>query len=176
MSKYNPLADRLAAHAGDEWGASFSELEAVLGFPLPKAAQTGRAWWVNDPARSHSRAWAGQGWEVGDVDHATRRVVFRRGASAAALAQAADLRPIADRPPADALQPPLVRAAPEAPVAPAARGGEVQPAAMREAAESASAKMHANRKLGAGAIVAAGVALAAGLGAMLLRGGNRRGK
>lgn len=95
MSKYQLLSDHLAARAGDEWPASFSELEAVLGFPLPKAARAGRAWWANDPDKSHSRAWAAHGWEVGAVDHAAERVVFRRGAaSGRALVQAAALQPL----------------------------------------------------------------------------------
>ncbi|CAN7425918.1 hypothetical protein LJR219_002744 [Phenylobacterium sp. LjRoot219] len=156
MSKYNPLADRLAAHTGDEWGASFSELEAVLGFALPKAAQSGRGWWGNDPDKSHSRAWAAQGWVVGDVDHATQRVVFRRGAgSGVILTQAAGLKP----------QP--------APASPPA-AAEIQPPVLREAAEAASAKMHRNRALGGTAIVTAGVAVLAGLGAMVMRGVLRR--
>jgi len=164
MSKYNPLAERLAAHTGDEWGASFSELEAVLGFPLPKAAQIGRAWWTNDPAKSHSRAWAAQGWEVGDVDHSARRVVFRRGVvSPPALMRAATVEPLPPTEPAPAAAP-----------APAPTS-EVQPPVLREASEAASAKMHRNRTLGAGALVA-GVAMVAGIGAMLLRGGRRRRK
>jgi hypothetical protein len=96
MSKYEPLSAHLAGAAGDEWQTTFAELEAVLGFPLPKAARAGRAWWANDPERSHARAWAAQGWEVGDVDHAAERVVFRRGgASGAALVAAAGLKPLA---------------------------------------------------------------------------------
>ena len=154
MSKYNPLADRLAAHTGDEWGASFSELEAVLGFPLPKAAQSGRAWW-NDPDKSHARAWAAQGWEVGDVDHSARRVVFRRGVvSPAALMRAASVEPLPRTEPAPA--------------------SEVQPPALRKASEAASSKMHRNRALGAGALVAAGAAVVAGLGALLIRGRGRK--
>jgi len=151
MSKYNPLSDRLAAHTGDEWGASFSELEAVLGFPLPKAAQTGRAWWANDPDKSHSRAWAAQGWEVGDVDHSARRVVFRRGAvSPTALMRAASLEPLPKTEPAPA--------------------SEVQPPALRKASEAASSKMHRNRALGGGALAVAGLAMVLGLGVILLRG------
>jgi hypothetical protein len=166
MSKYNPLADRLAAHTGDEWGASFSELEAVLGFPLPKAAQSGRAWWTNDPDKSHSRAWAAQGWEVGDVDHSARRVVFRRGAvSAAALMRGASLEPLPRAEPA-------VAAAPIPATAPGP-AAEIQPAALREASETASSKMHRNRALGAGALVAAGAAVVTAVGAILLRGRGR---
>lgn len=161
MSKYNPLADRLAAHPGDEWGASFSELEAVLGFALPKAAQSSRAWWGNDPDKSHSRAWAAQGWQVGDVDPAAQRVVFRRGAgSGAVLTQAARPPPVAARAPVAART--------------AAPARDVQPPALRDAAEAASAKMHRNRALGAGALVTAGVAVLAGLGAVVMRGMLRR--
>lgn len=95
MSKYDPLSERLAAHPADEWRPSFSELESVLGFPLPKVARAGRAWWANDPAKSHSRAWVAQGWEIGDVDQLTGQVVFRRS-------------------PAREIQPPVMRKAAEA--------------------------------------------------------------
>jgi len=95
MRKYQLLSDHFAASPGDEWRASFGELEAVMGFPLPKGARSGRAWWTNDLNKSHSRAWAAHGWEVGDVDHAAERVVFRRGlASEVALAPAAELKPL----------------------------------------------------------------------------------
>ena len=79
MSKNNPHSARLAGHAGPEWRASFAELEAVLGFPLPKGARTGRAWWRNDGAGPQARAWSQGGWEVLDVDQAAGLVTFRRG-------------------------------------------------------------------------------------------------
>jgi hypothetical protein len=78
MSKYNPLSARLAGHAGPEWRASFAELEEVLGFPLPKGARTGRAWWRNDADAPHVRAWTGLGWEAGEVDHVAGLVTFRK--------------------------------------------------------------------------------------------------
>jgi hypothetical protein len=84
MSKYDPLSARLAAHPAEEWRASFSELESVLGFPLPKAARVGRAWWSDDPGKTHSRSWTLHGWSVDDVDHAGEQVVFRRSAAAPA--------------------------------------------------------------------------------------------
>ena len=98
MSKYAPLSKHLAGRAGEEWRASFAELEAVLGFALPKAARTGRAWWSNDAPTAQSRAWAAQGWRVGDLDPAAQEVVFRRGAE----------------PPDDAVQPAVLREAAEA--------------------------------------------------------------
>jgi hypothetical protein len=78
MSKYDPLSARLAGHAGPEWRASFAELEAALGFPLPKGALTGKTWWKNDAAAPHARAWRTSGWEVAEVDQAQGLVTFRK--------------------------------------------------------------------------------------------------
>jgi hypothetical protein len=85
MSKYDPLSARLAGHAGPEWRASFAELEAALGFPLPKGARTGRTWWKNDASAPHGRAWSGAGWEVADVDQAAGLVTFRKVVAPAAV-------------------------------------------------------------------------------------------
>jgi hypothetical protein len=78
MSKYNPLSARLAGHAGPEWRASFSEIEEVLGFALPKGARAGSTWWRNTGAQPHQRAWMQAGWEAAEVDHASGLVIFRR--------------------------------------------------------------------------------------------------
>jgi len=137
MSKYDPLSAWLAGHPAEERRASFSELESVLGFPLPKAARVGRAWWADDPGKNHSRAWTLQGWSVGDVDHAGEQVVFRKAATAPS---------------------------------------EVQPPALRDAAEAASSRMHVTQNFRATAIAAAGVAAVVGLGAMLVRAIRRRSK
>jgi hypothetical protein len=83
MGKYDPLSARLAGHDGGEWRASFAEIEAVLGFPLPKGARTGKTWWKNDPAAPHSRTWTDAGWEAADVDPTAGTVTFRRTAAAA---------------------------------------------------------------------------------------------
>jgi hypothetical protein len=92
MSKYKPLSDRLAAHPADEWRASFSELESVLGFPLPKAARGSRAWWD----KNHGRAWAGEGWELGDLDSAGEVMVFRRAVPAFAPEEPAVMREVSE--------------------------------------------------------------------------------
>jgi hypothetical protein len=162
MSKYNLLSDRLTAHPAEEWRTSFSEIETVLGFALPKAARTGRAWWANDPDRSHSRAWTAHGWEVGDVDHAAERVVFRRGAaSGLALVQAAGLQPLhgEGEPEAPAEPTPVAADDTQAPPEPAP---QPQPTAQKRSAVSLPV------------MVAAAVAVAAGLGAMLVRRLRRR--
>jgi hypothetical protein len=107
MSKYNPLSARLAGHAGPEWRASFAEIEEVLGFPLPRGARSGQIWWRNTGAQPHQRAWTAGGWEVGDVDHATGLVTFRRKAAGAAPpAPNPATRPA--QPPAAADEPPIL--------------------------------------------------------------------
>ena len=100
MSKYNPLSARLAGHAGPEWRASFAEIEEVLGFPLPRGARSGRIWWQNTGAQPHQRAWTTGGWVVGDVDHTTGLVTFRRKAADAAPAETPAQPPAAAAEPA----------------------------------------------------------------------------
>lgn len=98
MSKYNPLSARLAGHAGPEWRASFAEIEAVLGFPLPKTARSGRAWWRNAGGQPHQRAWTGAGWEAVDVDPAAGLVTFRRTATPAAASEPVGAAATTDEP------------------------------------------------------------------------------
>jgi hypothetical protein len=98
MSKYDPLSARLEGHPQSEWRANFKELEKVLGFPLPKAARSGRAWWKSD-AGAHARAWSDVGWAAHEVDPAAGKVIFRRttplGAAAPAEAPPPDKAPVA---------------------------------------------------------------------------------
>jgi len=77
MSKYDPLSARLSGHGKPEWRANFAELEEVLGFPLPKAARTGRGWWKPE-AGAHARAWTDAGWAAHEVDPAAGQVTFRK--------------------------------------------------------------------------------------------------
>jgi hypothetical protein len=78
MSKYQPLADHLSAYSGNVWPATFGEVETVLGFALPKAARTQSAWWSNESHASHTRAWTGEGWIVGDVDRKAETLIFKK--------------------------------------------------------------------------------------------------
>lgn len=149
MSKYTPLSERLAGHPGDEWRASFAEIEEVLGFPLPKAART-RAWWASTADRPHSRAWTSRGWRA-EMDQAAGAVTFRRPVSEPALQGAPE--PVAS------------------PVEPAF--DEVQPLAMKVAAEEASIRSRL-KGWGITAAIAASAAAAAGIGALVLRGRMRR--
>lgn len=76
MSKYRPLSERLSQEAAEEWRPSFAEIEDILGFPLPKAAQQG-AWWRGGE-KPHHRAWLQNGWEVCGLDTEKGGVHFRR--------------------------------------------------------------------------------------------------
>lgn len=94
MNKYQSLSERLSGHRGDEWRASFAEIEDVLGFPLPKAARAADAWWSNTTDKPHNRAWTKSGWEVGEVDRKRQKVTFRRPVSEADMQRPA-VRPMA---------------------------------------------------------------------------------
>lgn len=77
MSKYQPLSDRLAGHAGEEWRASFTEIEDLLGFPLPKAARSGAAWWTRQGFTARADARAGEvAFSLGDVSPAAMQAVL----------------------------------------------------------------------------------------------------
>jgi hypothetical protein len=78
MSKYEPLAQFLAASAEAELDLTFEQVEASLGARLPPSASTYREWWANDSSHSQSKAWMAVGWQVWKVDFDRRRVQFRR--------------------------------------------------------------------------------------------------
>ena len=80
MGKYEPLAAYLTDAREDVWVASFSEVEVVLGFPLPPSARNHREWWGNQRGGGHSQArgWQDAGWQVWKVDLQAERVEFRR--------------------------------------------------------------------------------------------------
>ncbi len=80
MGKYAPLAAHLGAELGNVWVATFEEIEALLGFPLPPSARNHREWWGNQRGGGHSQAkgWQEAGWQVWKVDLPAKRVEFRR--------------------------------------------------------------------------------------------------
>lgn len=80
MSRYQPLADFLAAKKGGQWDASFAEIEERLGFPLPRSAYRYPAWWANQNGNGHSqtKGWRSVGWRTVKLDLERRRVTFAR--------------------------------------------------------------------------------------------------
>jgi hypothetical protein len=86
MSRYEPLAQFLAAKKADVWEASFEEIEARLGARLPESAYKYPAWWANQsgPGHSQTRGWQSVGWRTCDLDLERRRVKFERDRTRAA--------------------------------------------------------------------------------------------
>lgn len=92
MSRYQPLADFLAGKKELEWNATFAEIEAQLGFPLPDSAYKYPAWWANQTGAGHSqtKGWRSVGWKTRDLDLQRRRIRFEREARATGAEQAAE--------------------------------------------------------------------------------------
>jgi hypothetical protein len=90
MSRYEPLAQFLAAKKADSWDASFEEIERRLGAPLPKSAYKYPAWWANQsgPGHSQTRGWRSVGWRTSRLDLERRRVRFERAGDPAKPASA----------------------------------------------------------------------------------------
>ena len=73
--KYAPLYRHLSARRDARWLASFGEIEAILGFPLPASARRHRAWWANG-GHSQAEAWLAAGWRIRSVDFGKEKLVF----------------------------------------------------------------------------------------------------
>jgi len=70
--KYEPLKERLLAIPEDKYEVtlSFRQLEAILGFELPKSAVAYRQWWGNQrdtKNRPQAEAWVAAGFHVDGV-------------------------------------------------------------------------------------------------------------
>ena len=79
QSKYAPLYRFLDSLNVRSRRMSFSEIERILGLPLPPSARAHREWWANDasPFRQ-SWAWLEAGWETRDLDMVGELVRFMR--------------------------------------------------------------------------------------------------
>jgi hypothetical protein len=80
MSKYQKLTVHLTSLEHGQWMAQFKEIEAILGFPLPKSAYTYPAWWSNQASDGHSQSgsWQSIGWRTRELDLSNQRVTFVR--------------------------------------------------------------------------------------------------
>jgi len=86
MAKYDPLARHLAANCARSLMLSFSDIERIIGTPLPQSARSRREWWWNDPNISSSthvqcHAWMKTRYQVHTVDFGLETVTFRRTAA-----------------------------------------------------------------------------------------------
>jgi hypothetical protein len=79
MSKYSPLRQHLYGLQHAEAVMSFTDIETIIGHPLPQSARVHRTWWANHGGNMvHQLAWVGAGWRVDDADLSRERVRFRR--------------------------------------------------------------------------------------------------
>lgn len=78
--KYAPLFHHLDKLATSQWSTTFTTLERILGFDLPKSARLYRPWWANDSKSGHSQsmAWEIAGWKTAQVDLEAETLVFQR--------------------------------------------------------------------------------------------------
>ena len=97
--KYQPLADYLAAHTGDEVTLTFADIERIIDAPLPASAGTRKFWSNTESASNHaSHTWQGVGWRTVVFDPRQRWVMFRRGTTGTPPAPA--IHHTRERPPA----------------------------------------------------------------------------
>ena len=85
--KYQRLYTHLHRLSTQEWRTTFSELESIIGFPLPPSARLHRSWWSNQTvsnSRSGAFAWGAAGWETADVDMDAETLLLRRKSEAVA--------------------------------------------------------------------------------------------
>jgi len=79
-SKYDPLFDYLSTSSDWEVSLSFSEIEEIIGFPLPPSAHRYHAWWANQYNGNHGQAqsWIRASYATRDVDLVSETVNFIR--------------------------------------------------------------------------------------------------
>lgn len=77
MSKYEPLRRHLLASSELMLELRFTDIEEILGFPLPASARRHAAWWSNsDGSHVQAQAWLGANFETTDVDIPGERLRF----------------------------------------------------------------------------------------------------
>lgn len=85
MGRYDPLGEFLRLRKEPVWGASFADVEQIVGFRLPASARKHPAWWANETepkTHVHKHVLRDAGWRVDTCNLARETVVFRRdGAS-----------------------------------------------------------------------------------------------
>lgn len=85
--KYQRLYTHLSILTTPEWKTTFSQIESIIGFILPRSARLHRSWWSNQTVPySHSQAlaWSAAGWETAQVDMNAQTLLLRRKPAASA--------------------------------------------------------------------------------------------
>lgn len=77
-NEYTRFGEHLKKRSRKPWSATFAELRAILGKPLPPEAKKDRNWWGNCWHQPQARAWIASGWRVNKVDLVAKTIGFRR--------------------------------------------------------------------------------------------------
>jgi hypothetical protein len=79
-SKYRKLTSFLSSQKRSPRTFQFEEIEAILGFALPRSAFSYPAWWSNQTGDGHSQnlAWRSIGWRTANLNLGEQRVTFVR--------------------------------------------------------------------------------------------------
>ena len=79
MGKYEPLEEFLKRRPGDNIELNFSQIERIIGKPLPDGArQHLQDWDYRPPGTSLSNAWHNAGFQVVMVDIENQKVKLQR--------------------------------------------------------------------------------------------------
>jgi hypothetical protein len=80
LARYQPLGDWLAAQQGASVTLTFTEIEQILGQPLPTRARVASSWWHTTERRQDppARVWGAAGWRVAAVDRRHAAVTYVR--------------------------------------------------------------------------------------------------
>ena len=78
MKKYAHLERYLSEQRDDSCSLSFSQIEGLIGAPLPASARRHKSWWGNDRTHAQARSWMRAGWAVEQPRLAEERVRFAR--------------------------------------------------------------------------------------------------
>jgi hypothetical protein len=82
MGKYRVLGRNLDVRNVKSITMSFSEIESILGFPLPNSSKMFRSWWANDITHSQAKdGWINFGYQTQNIDLIDERVTFIPSAS-----------------------------------------------------------------------------------------------
>jgi CBS domain-containing protein len=62
----------------DERTMTFTRIEEIINYKLPKSAHEHRAWWANDPLKPQAAQWLDVGWRAQHINLTGGRVTFIR--------------------------------------------------------------------------------------------------
>ena len=78
MAKYGPLERHLSERRDEACTLTFSQIETIIGAPLPASAKAHKPWWGNDSTHVQARSWMRAGWAVDHPRLPEKEVVFKR--------------------------------------------------------------------------------------------------